>query len=175
MLLTSSKRYVPFDDYSDKPKDYSDKQICPPRLSLHIFAHRSYSALIALVNLLLSSGLGINMEYGSSTPLCSVIYNMNEAEKEMAENGQEDADVLVHKLDYMLNVFMVLLRAGASVKAQYTPGNTISSSPLLCACKSAWWSGLSSHIRNLQTTLISSKRSNLDQLDRLELVGVLRQ
>lgn len=66
---------------------------------------------------------------------------MNEAEKEMAENGQEYADVLVRKLDYMLDVFVVLLRAGASPKQNSSWGK----SPLLDACGSMWRSGPSSH------------------------------
>lgn len=78
---------------------------------------------------------------------------MDKAEKERAENN-EDADVLVHKLDYMLGVFTVLLRAGATL--EYDSGQT---SPHLSACESAWWSNPSSHTGRAFSQLLKERVS----------------
>ncbi|KDQ06583.1 hypothetical protein BOTBODRAFT_246145 [Botryobasidium botryosum FD-172 SS1] len=167
-------------------KTYSDKRIFPPRPKPSSFKNRSIPALITLVDLLLLAGVsidgnlcGIRAEHSAGrrpslgdeaylrldTPLNAVTNEICRVERMMHKPGlgkAHDRDSLLTQLDYMLCVFEVLLKAGASCRpCKHRRRSTLPKHGLLhSVCTSPWQCGPTSHSGRIFSLLLSGGGSS---------------
>ncbi|KDQ08690.1 hypothetical protein BOTBODRAFT_559801 [Botryobasidium botryosum FD-172 SS1] len=171
-------------------KACSDKRIYPPEANPGMFKERSIPALIALVDLLVSAGMGIEGDLRVTpeiglrqtspsgfrgytwrrTPLNAVINRICAVERmiyEPAPGRVYDRGSLAIRLDYLFGVFKVLVSAGASCCA-HDPSLHGS---LELACTSPWQCGPSSHSGRIFSLLLSARASLCPDCRELEEVA----
>ncbi|KDQ18949.1 hypothetical protein BOTBODRAFT_479846 [Botryobasidium botryosum FD-172 SS1] len=178
--------WAPLTDYrgglKGNVKAYSDSRFYPPKLSLDVFKDRPIPVLTTLVDLLLSAGISAEGDFRDipddqarrilyredrmirevRTPLDAVISGVRSVERMIYEpvpGEVYNCDILTNRLDYMFQVFEVLVHAGARCRPGGNDPDLPLHAPLRLACTSPWQCGPSSHSGRIFLSLLPAGAS----------------